>query len=244
MKRVAVLLAFTMIFASGALASEITKFHPGTGRHNVLPGERDVCWSEPPDLEGLIGSSEQILMYGLETEIANDFYAGYDTDISVARFWGGYIGNSYPCESGMEYRGNNLRFYEDAGCIPARLPNQPPQYAEYLCLPCDEVVIICQGGYYPECEYHASVSVPVYAGYRYWFGAQMYDHPFPPQWGRLASAGVVDCDSVFWAPYFGYAEWTPCIDVFGLAFDASQEFECGTTATTTTSWGAVKRLYR
>jgi len=62
------------------------------------------------------------------------------------------------------------------------------------------------------------------SGNLYWFGAQMKDHAFPPQAGRLASAGVIGCDSVFKSAYFGYPDWTPAIDVFGVAFDCSQEF--------------------
>ena len=245
MKKLAVVVALAMVPVGMAIASGIAMFHPGTGGHSVLPSGRDVCWSEPPDLNGLIGTSEQILIYGLESEIANDFRVAYDTSVSVARFWGGYWNNDVACVSGMTYNCHNLRFYEDADCIPARLPNQPPQYAEYLGIPCDEGTMLhCQDGYYPVFDYQCCISVPVYAGYRYWFGAQMCDHPFPPQWGRLAAYPVTGCDTCFWSPYFGYPEWAVIIDVFGCLYDASQEFECGVTATKTTSWGAVKGLYR
>jgi len=245
MKKLAFVLALGLVFASAAMAANVSKFQPGTGQHNVLPSGRDVCWSEPPDLEGLIGSSEQILMYALETELANDFTISTDNTIGIARFWGGYWNNSVACASGMTYQGHNLRFYEDCGCIPCELPNQPPHYAEYLGINCDEgTMLYCQGAYYPIFDYQCCISVPVYGGYLYWFGAQMMDHPFPPQWGRLAAGMITSCDTVFWAPYFGYPEWTPAIDVFGMAFDASQEFECGAVPTTTTSWGAIKGLYR
>jgi hypothetical protein len=80
----------------------------------------------------------------------------------------------------------------------------------------------------------------------YWFSAQMADHPFPPQWGRLASDMTQICDSAFRSDYFAYPDWVPAPDVFGDMFDASQMFEdeCIPTATENASWGAIKGLYR
>jgi hypothetical protein len=66
---------------------------------------------------------------------------------------------------------------------------------------------------------------------------------FPPQGGRLASVGVQSCDSVFKSAYFGYPDWTPGIDVFGVSFDASQAFICGITATQPSTWGQIKGMY-
>ena len=255
MKTLASILVLGLVFAGAAMASNITEFQPGTGRHNVLPGGRDALWSEPPDLDGIVASSEQILLFGLESEIANDFYITNDITITIAKFWGGYYANDVYCGSGMTYRCHNLRLYEDVACTPARLPDQPPHYAEYLGIPCDEgTVIYCNSYGFPVFDYRAFVSVPVHGGHRYWFGAQMCDHQYSPQWGRLAAYFVTDCGSVFWGPYFGYTEWTPCLDIFGVLFDASQEFVGFVDAgipegardftDRTTSWGAIKGLYR
>jgi hypothetical protein len=76
-------------------------------------------------------------------------------------------------------------------------------------------------------KWHTDIWVNAEAATLYWFGAQMKDHAFPPQAGRLASAGVIGCDSVFKSAYFAYPDWTPAIDVFGVAFDCSQEFQSG-----------------
>jgi len=246
MKKLLLILVLATIPVRPAGAMAPTEFRPGTGHHGALPSGRDACWSEPPDLEGLIGTSEQILMYGLESEIANDFVVGRTTTITKAAFWGG-IPHDYPCDPGFEYRCHNLRFYNDTGCAPDGQPDHTPggPQSEYLGVDCHQELVVCVSGVYPIYSYWASVSVPVTGGTRYWFGAQMCDHPYPPSWGRLSSAGVVGCESVFWSPYFGFPEWTPCGDAFGLAFDASQEFECEeTTAAATTSWGAIKGLYR
>jgi hypothetical protein len=43
----------------------------------------------------------------------------------------------------------------------------------------------------------------------------------------VAAGFVTGCDTVFKSAYFSYPDWTPGIDVFGVAFDASQEFEDG-----------------
>jgi hypothetical protein len=190
------------------------------------------------DLEGLIASSEVIGQFALETEIANDFYLSSDATICLARWWGGYYNNNSCSDIG--YATNwNLRFYDDGGCVPLST------VAEYLGASANETNVYCQGGLYPIFVYQAGVSVPVTANTLYWFGAQAADHAFPPQVGRVASGGVVGCDSVFKSAYFSYPDWTPGIDVFGVAFDASQEFEANCdTPTNSTTWGAIKGLYR
>ena len=98
---------------------------------------------------------------------------------------------------------------------------------------------------YPIFRYEVSVELPCQANTLYWFGAQAADHTFPPQCGRVAAGAITACDSVFKSAYFAYPDWTPAIDVFGIAFDASQEFECGMWfRRNSTTWGAIKGLYR
>ena len=71
------------------------------------------------------------------------------------------------------------------------------------------------------------MSLPVTGGVRYWFSVQAGTHPFPPQWGRLASVSLQGCYSMFRSDYFGFPNWTDTPEVFGVDIDLSQEFECG-----------------
>ncbi len=242
MRKVALVLVLSCVAGGGALAVNPSIMAGGEGTQNVLDSGRDPVWSEPPDLEGLIASSEVIGQVGLETEIANDFYIDHDEYISIARWWGGYYNNNGCSDIG--YGTNwNLRLYDDLGCVPGSV------LSETLGLSVIEAFVYCQAGLYPVFEYWACVEFWVAGNTLYWFGAQASDHTFPPQVGRVASAGVVGCDSVFKSAYFSYPDWTPGIDVFGVAFDASQEFGngiCidGPVPNQRTTWGAVKGLYR
>jgi hypothetical protein len=176
-------------------------------------------WSEPPDLNGVIGTSEQIEP-DLETEIVNDFVPT-EAIITRVTWWGGYYNNSLPCESGIQTPGFILRFYEDADCdAPC------PPLAELLVTDFSEEYLGCQNEQYPLYKWSAAVELPVIAGNTYWFSSQMINHPFPPQAGRLASLGIVNCASLFWVNWFDVppCQWTPCSEVFGVPYDASQEF--------------------
>ena len=220
MRKVALVLVWIAVVAGGAQAAN-PSLTAGGGGMSVLSGDRDAVWSEPPNFDGLLASSEVIGVYGLQTEIANDFYVAGSVTIGIARWWGGYY-NNYGC-SDIGYATNwNLRFYDDGGCIPNSVVYEAVGVAS------NETYVYCQSGIYPIFKYqYDGVSLPVQANTLYWFGAQAADHTFPPQVGRVASAGVVSCDTVFKSAYFSYPDWTPAIDVFGVAFDASQEFEQG-----------------
>ncbi len=242
MKKFTLVLALSFVVAGSAFAIN-PNLTGGGGGMNVLDTGRTVLWSEPVNLDGLIASSEIIGQFALETELANDFYLTSDATILVAIWWGGYYNNNGCSDVG--YGTNwNLRLYDDGGCVPMSVLN------ETLCAFANENFIYCQGGFYPIFKYCASVDWPLTANTLYWFGCNACDHAFPPQVGRVASAGVVGCDTVFKSAYFSYPDWTPGIDVFGVAFDASQEFgsspyDCDTIIpTTNTTWGAIKMLYR
>jgi hypothetical protein len=222
-RKVALTIGLCAVVAGGALAVNPSLMGGGqSGTHNVLDSGRDPFWSEPPDFEGLIASSEVIGVYGLETEIANDFY--FTTDglwVQLARWWGGYW-NNYGCSDIGYATYWNLRIYDDGGCVPNTV------IWELVAAFANETSVYCQSGMYPIFQYEAGGGMPSFsANTLYWFGAQAADHTFPPQCGRLASAGVVGCDTVFKSAYFSFPDWTPAIDVFGVAFDASQEFDYG-----------------
>jgi hypothetical protein len=240
MRKVALALVLSFVAAGGALGVNPSIMAGGGGAHNVVDSGRDVCWSEPADLNGLIASSEQMLAYGLETECANDFYFTVSqNNLWRARWWGGYWNNAVACDPGFYTALANVRFYDDGGCVPANV------LSEYVNQDCHETSIGCQQGYYPLFSYYVDVWTVFDVNTLYWFGAQIADHPFPPQAGRLAAAAVTNCDTVFKSAYFAYPDWTPAIDVFGQAFDCSQEFECnGIIAVQKTTWGSVKGLFR
>ncbi len=243
-----------------ALAGTPEAFHPGCSPPNVVGSARDVCWSEPADLNGLIASSEQIPAYGFETEIANDFILPQDC-ITHVTWWGGYYNEDTPCSSGITTPGFNLKFYQDAGCMPDVSPyTWIAVTAGYF----TEQSAGCQSGVFPLFKWDANIAARVRPGEIFWFSAQMLAHPFPPQSGRLGAGTVTGCDSAFRSVYFGYPDWTPAIDVFGEWFDASQEFTCSESASCIgappppppadvqdprsrsekASWGSIKSLYR
>jgi hypothetical protein len=241
MKKFAFVLAMSMVVAGSAFAVDPILSAGGGGNNPYTPTDGDgvVCFSQPPNLDGLIGSSEQILTFGLESELANDFLPNASGYVDNARWWGGYY--NYVLGDPLSTYWN-LRFYEDAGCIPGAV------LCEYVTTSnANETFIYNQGGFYPVYEYNWDVCCAVAADNLYWFGAQSGDHPFPPQWGRLAANAVEYCDTVFKSAFFAFPDWVPAVDVFGVSFDCSQEFtcidNCG-TATETNSWGAIKGLYR
>ena len=236
MRRVALALALNLAVTGGALATN-PDLSAGGGGMNVLDSGRDAYWSEPPNLDGLIASSEIIGEIGLESEVANDFIAADDALILGARWWGGYFAsNCLDLGYGAYW---NLRFYNDGGCVPGEV------IYESLGVFAHEVSIGCRFDLYPLFQYEAPVDLQVLGGAVYWFGAQCGDHVFPPQVGRLASEGVVNCESVFKSSFFAYPDWVSTIYVFGVEIDFSQEFEAaGSVPALRTTWGAVKGLYR
>jgi hypothetical protein len=209
---------------------------PASGGHNVVPGGRDACWSEPADLNGLIGTSEIIDTYGLVSELANDFVVTGGI-ITKTIWWGGQYGVSVPCMPEWPTPGFNLRFYEDAQCLPGGV------IADLSITDFTEESLDCIGGFYPIWKWSADISVGVSPGVLYWFGAQYKDHTFPGQGGRLTSAAVIGCEGAFKSAFFGYPDWVPGSMPFGSAYDFSQEFECGATPTRPTTWGVIRGLY-
>jgi hypothetical protein len=220
MRKVVLVLFLGLAVAGGAQGSNPTLSAGGVGppiQHD--PGDRpDEFWSEPPDVNGLIVSSEIINDVGLESEIANDFVFLHDFQMMAARWWGGYYQGNGCGDVG--YGTNwNIRFYEDGGCVPGNV------IYEQLAGNAHELSIGCQGGFYPLFEYWVGVAFTAVGGSIYWFGAQCSGHSFPPQVGRLASMGVVNCESVFKSAFFAFPDWVAAIDVFGVDVDFSQQFE-------------------
>ncbi len=239
--------AMGLLFLGASIVqSEPTLFKLGPGGV-PLPPNRDVCWSEPPDLEGILASSEVIGEHGLETQAANDFVFEVDRTIQRVRWWGGYYSNIVACDPGMVAPGFHLRFYtyEREPCRPDEPGDDP--YTEYFVQgPAGETLVGCIGDVYPLYRYETDVVLPIAGGVRYWFSAQMANHDYPPQWGRLAAGTITGCESVV-GPN-GWLEqpwWQHPSEVFGFPVDFSQEFECDTPVPVQqTSWGKVRALYR
>jgi hypothetical protein len=225
-------------FSGSALADlPVSWSGPGGDTHSPAPGGREVCWSEPGDLKGILGSSEIISRFDLESEIANDFVVG-DQLITKVTWWGGQYGTT-SCELEWPVPGFNLRFYEDDNCAPGAL------LVELSITDFTEEFLVCgNNGFYPYYKYSADISVPVTPGVRYWFSAQFQDHPFPGQGGMMTTVAVIDCESMFRSDFFGFPVWTPSSVVWAAPYDFGQEFECGATATRSSTWGGIKSLYR
>ena len=218
MKRILAAIALAAGLTTSTMATNPTALHSGTGQPHSGQGNPRAMWSEPPDLDGLIGSSEIIGAYGLETELANDFVPTEPT-ITHVTWWGGYYNNTDPCEPGDLTTGFNLRFFEDADCVPGQI------VADLSVSDFTVEMVWCQASFYPEYEYGADVSVAVLPGNRYWFCAQMQDHAYPPQWGRLEATRVTDCTSQWRSAFWGEPDWIGACSIIFENCDFSQEFE-------------------
>jgi hypothetical protein len=213
-------------------------FHPSSGGVEV-PAGKAGCWSEPPDLNGMVISSEEISAFGLVSEVANDSVPPC-ANLNRVVWWGGYWNNTTPCEPGIETPGFNIRLYADAASVPGDL------IAELTVVPggFTEEKIGCQSEGIPLYRWSAEVSLEVVPDVPIWFSVQMLEHSFTPQWGRLAAGAVTGAPTMFRSDYFEVSDWTSASAVFDTEFEASQEFDCCETPARTTTWGAVKALYR
>jgi len=179
----------------------------GDGGPNVIQGDRDACWSEPPDLNGFIGSAEQTLMYGLESEIANDFVVSGSVITRASWGWGWY--DESVCGMHPATPGFNLRFYEAGDCLPGAL------FADLSITNYTEEFLRCRSEHGVNDMYKATtdIAVAVTPGQIYWCGVQVKDHSFPPQAGRLSTGEITGCESAFKSAYFGFPDWVPTIEV-------------------------------
>jgi hypothetical protein len=229
--------AVLMLLTAVAHADGPVALRPGGGGHDLLPGGRDACWSEPPDLEGNAISSEIINDFGIVTECANDFVLGGNL-ITKATFWGEWEGMQ-DCQPPQPTPGFNFKFYEDQACLPGTL------IADLSITDFTEEMVGCWHGFDPQYKWSADISVDIVAGNRYWFVAQMKDHVFPGQHMRIGALGITGCESAFRSDYFSYPDWVPISGMGSSPLDVSQEFECEQgTAVERTSWGAIRTLFR
>lgn len=222
-----------------------------TGGSGYNPLDRDaayVCWSEPPNLDGILFSSEIVGDRGWNSEVANDclLYSGPEgLFLTVIRWWGGYFDAGSPGSACF-----HLRLYDDAGGSPGEL------FLE-TCVPhdCHETFLYEQlgGNYIYGYEYVLEHPISVPSGVPFWFSVQVGTDTYPPQWGRLGGIDVINNGSMFRDEYVSYTDWTLCSEVLAEEYDAAQEFVCLTTSgieepdspkLRRITWANVKSLYR
>lgn len=209
---------FHSLGRGGAMGGQAQPF-AGGGSPNDVAADPSMCWSDPPDLGGLIGSSEVISSLNLESEVANDFFAQAGSNIRLARWWGGYF-NYSPGDPHVS--GFTLRVFDDVGSSPGTL------VASFDLQGAAAESLVYNQGEHPIYRYEACIDFSPPATGVYWFEVQASDHPFSPQWGRVASSSVHGAPSMFRSTHFGFPNWTQAGLVFGQSYDASQEFRCGT----------------
>jgi hypothetical protein len=219
MRSLVPLSVFFALATAPALASDPVEYILGHGTGGRwAEGNRDNCWSEPPDPDGTVGTSEIMIEMDFESELVNDFVLDTANGISDVMWWGFYW-HYAPGDPLVD--SFNLRFYEDAGGLPGEI------LAEFIIdHNCDETYVFESSLGTPAYEYHAPVVFGAMADETYWFGAQAGDHHFPPEWGRLETMQVTGYMSAIRCAYLSFPDWTPCDYVFGQAFDASQIFTC------------------
>jgi len=227
-----------MVVVGLSIAAEPERMLPGPGGGEPVGIEREVLWLDAPAFDWYVASSEVIGAYDLWTEVAGNFLLEAEATICKVTWWGVYW-NGFEGPTGA---GFNLRFYMDIACLPEDAP-----FSEYL-LPGDDCCeALAEGGdMYMQFVYEYCLDLPLPPG-SYWFSAQMADHEFPPQWGRLGARwNNQPCESMWRSPFFGYPDWTG--DPTGLLYPwwGSQMIEdvCEATLIEKVSWGNIKTLYR
>ena len=238
MRQLGLCLAFILLAAGRSAAGEPELIHPGPGGDPADFG-REVLWIDPPDYAGNAITSEIISEYGLESEYANDLFLDEPATVRKVTWWGVYWNGFDGTVTGA---GFNLRFYGDDGnCFP-----EDPPFLEFL-LPGD---VCCErlfegGDQNSQFEYEFCLE-HAFASGLFWFSAQMADHEFPPEWGRLGSDMIRLCDGAFRSEYFSCPDWVSGPDFAGCECESSQMFEdeCAPTASKRAGWGAVRLLYR
>jgi len=238
MKKFAFVLGLLFVATSAMAADAPVAFSPAGSGHNYVPGTREVCWSNPADLNDAKISSEIIGAFGLETELVNDFMLAADATVTGTIGYGGYYNW---IQGDPDITAINWKFYDDGGCVPINLLDT------FVGLGTRTYIGMDIYGW-PTYKYDntGGVSFAAQANNLYWLGVQAADHAFPPQWGGQGTGGIVtNCDTLFKSVYFGYPNWTPAGDLVGAPFDLAFELICGQpTATESTTWGAIKSLYR
>lgn len=97
MKKASLMVMLAALCLGLAQAKTLSRMQAGTGTLVSSLGTARAMWSEPPDLNGLIGTSEIISQFGFETELAADIIPTESVIACVTRR-GGFFDNTVPCE--------------------------------------------------------------------------------------------------------------------------------------------------
>ncbi len=208
--------------------------------------EVEVKWTQLPDLDGYVLMSQDMYDQAIYAECADDFYCDDGSPIVGIEWWGAYWNYSV-LPPYAEYF--IIRFYDDVPAPPFSHPGnivyeepcyvytEEPDpnefhfhYYQDLGMPFDQV---------EDTIYWVSI-VAVYA----WFYP---DSGGGGQWGwaECLPEYYWNDEMCFFSPYFGYYEWTPATEVYGvhreMAFVLYADVMNPVEATT---WGQVKAMFR
>ncbi len=241
MKRIGCLTSALFFLTGPAYAADPTPYHAGTGIVTPIPGRPDALWSQPADLGGGRISSDSIVVYGLFSEVANDFVLDCDGPATVTHltWWGG----EYALAPGdPDITVFDIYWYDDdpAACSP----QDRPFMTQLQLTP--ERTYLGQDQGEQSWQYDLDLTVELTGGTKYWFVVQGYHVGFPPQYGRQEAVEIIDCTGRFRSAYYGYPDWTEMNgDPFHFG-DASLEIfgQCGVVPVLRTTWGGIRALYR
>ncbi|MBM3285935.1 MAG: hypothetical protein FJY88_01075 [Candidatus Eisenbacteria bacterium] len=215
------------LLVAGGVAGAGAEGEPAAPRGPDRWSPRDVICSQRGIPESAKFPSDSI-------EVANECEVTSTCTIIKATWWGGYMERrpTYPDSAVF-----NVRFYGDLVCTPTGL------LAEFLGIKLPGTFIGNDPDELPCYRYDLEVAIPLEPG-KFWMGIQALatsETRLPPKWGRLGDEIFLGCGSQWRFPDF--ATWFE--DQIPHEWDASQEFEVEEpTPARSTSWGALRGLYR
>ncbi len=191
-------LAAALALPAGADVPTLTATPSGG---SLEPGPYDcdgfIEWEQFPDGQSGLSSQDDVC-YPFVSEMADDFVAGYG-DVGIG-WWGVYWNGSPVPPDGFR-----ISYYLDDAGVPGE--EVATRYlTEYNEAPGDPYGY-CGTFSYVFLEYGCTYHVSVIA-----------DACFPPQWGVATGTGN-GAEAHFRSDFFGFADWTPATDVFGIGYE-------------------------
>lgn len=158
-------------------------------------------------------SNQADSVYGIDSEGADDFSfytGGEEVCIQDVHWVGGHWNGLWSDAQWI------IRFYEDDGTgnTPGAL------YAGPFTVTPKKTLLV---DYTTESFWSFSADIPEVCfpgcGEKFWIDIQA-DHDYPPQYGWAAHYSPILGHELMWkCPYFGYPDWVPGSDVFGIVLD-------------------------
>jgi hypothetical protein len=170
---------------------------------------RDLIWSQPPDLHGIRYVSDA----RYDAMLADDFVLPDNAQVRRVGFWGGPYYFWTPGDPEAIYF--NIQVYSNYECRPGSVLH------EYAGRRPDQTFEGYDPEGYPTYKYTVDVSFDVQGGTTYWLVAQAADHGHDIYWSRQQATEEVGCEAAFADWWFYY--WDPVSGIVGEPFDASLE---------------------